>query len=144
MHGGIRVKYNIRPHLDLILIERQDQEVSFPKPLQEFDVDFSFSQQVHVVRRKLSHAHLILDNTLATIDSLRTLAVKVTQLIVPPDSVVESFQCKLQDLSGELRNLRQTSRKLLLQSEDINLMVNIPPIARRFPWPGSGIDSDYS
>ncbi|KAL8678043.1 MAG: hypothetical protein Q9186_005574 [Xanthomendoza sp. 1 TL-2023] len=101
-----------------------DREVSFPKPLKEFDVDFSFSQQVHVVRKKLSHAHLILDNTLATIDSLRTLANKVTLLIGPPDSIVESFQSKLQDLSGELRNLRQTSRKLLLQSEDINLMNN--------------------
>ena len=49
---------------------RQDQKVSFPKPLKDLDVDFSFSQQVHVLRQKSSQAHFILDNTIATLASL--------------------------------------------------------------------------
>ncbi|KAL2038549.1 hypothetical protein N7G274_008596 [Stereocaulon virgatum] len=129
---GLHLRYlaagaaNWREYLNLISekLTDLDRKVSFPKSLKDFDVDFSFGQQVHVLSRKLSHAHLILENTLDTISSLKLFADKVTQMTNSSRSVVDSFQSELQDISSELRSYLLTSRKLLDFSEDIKLMNN--------------------
>ena len=103
--------------------DRQDQKISFPKSLKDFDVDFSFSQQVHVLRQKSSQARFILENTIATVASLKVLADSIAQIIDLPSAVADSFRVELENTSSELRRQLLTARRLLLLSQDIKSMV---------------------
>lgn len=114
-----------------VLISRQDHKISFPKSFKEFDLNFSFSQQLHILRQKLDHARFILENTLSTVASLKVHAKKVAQIITLSTSVHHSFQNELENISSELRNHFLTACKLLRLLEAIRLMVNFSSI---FPF----------
>ena len=101
----------------------QDGKVSFPKPFREFEISFSFSQQIHVLRKKINHARCILEKTCNTLASIRSHARNVAQMSNLSSSQNESLQSKLESISSELCNHLSTTEKLLRFSEDIRLMV---------------------
>ena len=97
--------------------------MSFPKPFKEFDVSYSFSQRIHVLRKKLNHARCILENTQNTLASIRLHTKKVAQIGDLPALQIESLQYEFENISIELSSHLLTTCKLLRFSEDIRLMV---------------------
>ncbi|KAL8998433.1 MAG: hypothetical protein Q9188_006097 [Gyalolechia gomerana] len=117
---------NWRPYLNYITerLTEMDRKVSFPKPFREYEVNFSFSQQIHVLRQKLNHARYILENTQDTLASIKSHAQKVVQSSNLPTLETESLQYRLENVSSELCNYLSITCKLLRFSQDIRLMNN--------------------
>lgn len=107
--------------------------MSISKPFREFEVSFSFSQRIHVLRKKLNHARCILENTRDTLASIRSHAQKVAQMSNLSISQNESLQSNLKNISSELYSHLSTTCKLLRLSGDIRLMVHsFRPIHKLF------------
>ena len=108
----------------------QDRKISFPKSFKEFDVDFSFSQRLHVLHTKLEHARFILENTLNTIASLKIHANKVAFTVSLSTTIAVSLQCELDNTTSEMKNHLLTTCKLLRLSKDIRQMVVSPTFSK--------------
>lgn len=97
--------------------------MSFPKPLEEFDFDFSLSQHVQALKRKLHHARTILDGTLRTVTAISTHAEAVRKIAEIPAPLQEAFLRELSNISRDLESYSMTTAELLNLSDDIKLMV---------------------
>ena len=76
------------------------------------------------MRQKLTHARMILENTLNTIGSITAQAERLAQVGNIPSDLAESFHCQLGNISSDIRNYFLTSCKLLSLSDDIRSMVS--------------------
>lgn len=108
-----------------MLTRFQDQPMSFPKSFKEFEVNFSLSQRVHVMRKKLNYALCTLKNTQNTVFSIRSLLRKLTQKNKLAISQFELFEIKLKNVFNELDNYFSMTTHLLRFSEDIRVMVRL-------------------
>ncbi|KAI1321916.1 hypothetical protein F5Y16DRAFT_63153 [Xylariaceae sp. FL0255] len=99
-----------------------DEKVAIFKPFKELGLDFSSKQRIHVLRRKLHHAHAVLSNTLRTVSRIsaheKVLAAK-THMQQPIHS---AFQVELQNIRANVENHKQTVQKLLCFSKDLALL----------------------
>lgn len=108
---------------DRLLTAIQNEKVSFPILFKQFDLTFSLSQQIHVIRKKLFHVRCILENTRETLMSIQFHAQKVSRINKSPLLQMELFHLQSKNISNELHSHLSTTCKLLRFSKDINLMV---------------------
>lgn len=101
----------------------QDSNIAICKPYREFGLSFSSKQQVHNLQQKLYHSRSILANTLSTVSVIGTHEDDIFRVCNLPVSMHDDFQRELRNLSSELRNYKQTTRKLLSLANNIRLMV---------------------
>lgn len=119
------VGQNCRPPAHwLMLTDKQDSKVSVPKPFNEFETDFSTTQNIHSIRRKLHHTISILDGILDVLANLAAHAELVGELMslsLPARSVLRT---ELDQISSEMKSYKSVAQNLLQLSDDIRFMVS--------------------
>lgn len=95
-----------------------------PKPYKKFKVNFSHMQHLQSLRGKLHHARSILANTRTTLNAIAEHESAVAQKENLSPALHDDFQRKLRNISREVDNYIETSRKLLHVSDDLRSMVS--------------------
>ncbi|KAI1806718.1 hypothetical protein F4811DRAFT_122101 [Daldinia bambusicola] len=103
-------------------LKKLNEVIAICKPYGDFGLDFSSRQQIHAVRHKLYHARSILANTSNTLATISMHEKTLAEACHIPMDIHDGFQRELQNVSTELNNHKQTTRKLLSFATDIGLM----------------------
>jgi hypothetical protein len=98
-------------------------KISVPKRFNEFGVDFSMSQNIHSIRRKLHQAVSILEGTLNILSTITNHSVILCELTDLRSSVQHEFLTRLDQISGEMKSSLLTAQNLLNFAEDIQQIV---------------------
>ncbi|KAI1125641.1 hypothetical protein F5Y10DRAFT_246502 [Nemania abortiva] len=97
-------------------------EIAISKPYADFGIGFSSKQQVHNLRQKLHHAGSILANTANILTTIKSHEEATAKLCKITPSTHQYFQRELRNMSGELKNYKQTVQELLSVADDISQM----------------------
>lgn len=101
----------------------QDQTVSFPKPLTDYDFEFALGQEVHSLRRKLYRFKTVLAGHFRALGAIREHADAIRDPggISPQDH--DTFKSDATVLANSLESHRSTVEELLHASNDVKSTV---------------------
>lgn len=103
----------------------QDQRVSFPKPVKEYDFDFTLNQDVHALRKKLHRAKGIIEGMLRIVAALSSHAREIHDLRDSPDSIHDRFTREMANVLRDIQSHQSTTNVLLNHLADIKSTVCI-------------------
>lgn len=113
---------------------RQDKRAAFPKPLANFDFDYTLNQQVHAVRKRLHHIRTILDGTTSAVAAFSSLAEAIREPGGISAAAHDAFSRELDHISRELEAYKLTTSELLSLSSDIKSTVSHGRKRRFVAW----------
>ncbi|OCK78362.1 hypothetical protein K432DRAFT_427331 [Lepidopterella palustris CBS 459.81] len=99
-----------------------DRKVTLPRKYKEYEVDFSLSQKIQTIRRKLSNVLAILETTIDTISTILQYSDALQEIASIDLNVHTAFRGHMQHITNDLRNHSRTVKKLLTFSDDIRLL----------------------
>ncbi|KAI0890838.1 hypothetical protein F4806DRAFT_347369 [Annulohypoxylon nitens] len=113
-----------REYLDYLAgnLKRLNQEIAIYKSFGEFGVNFSSKQDIHTLRQRLHDARAILVNLLNTLSALRKHEEIVAKSCNLAMATHRDFQYELESICNELKNHKQSIRKMLSISQDTRAM----------------------
>jgi hypothetical protein len=117
-----------------ICIISQDAKVSVLKPFNEFETDFSMTQNMHSIRGKLHHTVSILNGILDVLTNLAAHAEVVGELMSLSLPVRSVLRTELDQISSKMKSHRSVAQSLLQFSDDICFMVSVLTLLAVCSW----------
>ncbi|KAF7552679.1 hypothetical protein G7Z17_g4179 [Cylindrodendrum hubeiense] len=107
--------------LQEVLGERQ---VTFQKPIAEFEFDFNFNQSAQGLRRKLYRMKTVLEGTLRTLSAIHSQAKEIEKQRNVTPELHDLFLRELDSISRDLKSHCSTAEELLNISADIKSTIH--------------------